>query len=205
MAVTIRGGAAARLLTRRRFLTTAASSAAITIAGGIAKPSSQPRGRPAVDHARHPVGRRVDRFRRGLGARRPAGAHAGRGRDHRQLQDHPQRGLRRRACRKAISPPRSLLEGSAGGPGHLLPRPVRGHWRRRPLSSEPQVGRFRTAPSERRSVSFVWSGDTAGQGWGIDEARGGMRTYATMLRQPAGLLHPFRRQHLCRLPDRAQR
>jgi alkaline phosphatase D len=27
----------------------------------------------------------------------------------------------------------------------------------------------------------VWAGDTAGQGWGIDEARGGMRTYATML------------------------
>jgi alkaline phosphatase D len=46
--------------------------------------------------------------------------------------------------------------------------------------SEPAVGRFRTAPSERRSVSFVWSGDTAGGGWGIDEDRGGMRTYATM-------------------------
>ncbi len=45
---------------------------------------------------------------------------------------------------------------------------------------EPRIGRFRTAPSDRRSVSFVWSGDTAGQGWGIDESRGGMRTYATM-------------------------
>jgi len=42
------------------------------------------------------------------------------------------------------------------------------------------IGRFRTAPGDRRSVSFVWSGDVAGQGWGIDEARGGMRTYATM-------------------------
>jgi len=48
------------------------------------------------------------------------------------------------------------------------------------LLSEPVVGRFRTAPAVRRPVSFVWSGDTAGQGWGIDEARGGMRTYATM-------------------------
>ena len=47
--------------------------------------------------------------------------------------------------------------------------------------SEPAIGRFRTAPADRRSVSFVWSGDTAGQGWGIDESRGGMRTYATML------------------------
>jgi alkaline phosphatase D len=50
------------------------------------------------------------------------------------------------------------------------------------ILGEPVVGRFRTAPADRRSVSFVWSGDTAGQGWGIDEARGGMRTYATMRR-----------------------
>jgi alkaline phosphatase D len=48
------------------------------------------------------------------------------------------------------------------------------------IVGEPAVGRFRTAPADRRSISFVWSGDTAGQGWGIDEARGGMRTYATM-------------------------
>ncbi|MEY8838898.1 PhoD-like phosphatase N-terminal domain-containing protein, partial [Cribrihabitans sp. XS_ASV171] len=33
--------------------------------------------------------------------------------------------------------------------------------------SEPIVGRFRTAPASRRSVRFAWSGDTAGQGWGI--------------------------------------
>jgi alkaline phosphatase D len=50
------------------------------------------------------------------------------------------------------------------------------------ISGEPKVGRFRTAPSDRRSISFVWSGDTAGQGWGIDESRGGMRTYAAMLK-----------------------
>jgi alkaline phosphatase D len=47
--------------------------------------------------------------------------------------------------------------------------------------SEPVVGRFRTASIDRRSISFVWSGDTAGQGWGIDTSRGGMRTYRTML------------------------
>jgi alkaline phosphatase D len=29
------------------------------------------------------------------------------------------------------------------------------------IVGEPQVGRFRTASSDRRSVSFVWSGDTA--------------------------------------------
>ena len=45
-------------------------------------------------------------------------------------------------------------------------------------ASEPIVGRFRTAPASKRSVRFAWSGDTAGQGWGIDET--GMKTYATM-------------------------
>jgi len=46
--------------------------------------------------------------------------------------------------------------------------------------SEPVVGRFRTIPVSRRDVSFLWSGDTAGQGWGIDESRGGMVTYEAM-------------------------
>jgi len=50
------------------------------------------------------------------------------------------------------------------------------------ILGEPMVGRFRTAPSDRRTVSFLWSGDTCGQGWGIDEARGGMKTYAAMLK-----------------------
>jgi alkaline phosphatase D len=55
---------------------------------------------------------------------------------------------------------------------------------------EPQIGRFRTASNERRPVSFLWSGDTMGQGWGIDVARGGMRSYATMRRnQPDFFIH----------------
>ena len=49
------------------------------------------------------------------------------------------------------------------------------------ISGETQIGHFRTAPLAQGSVSFVWSGDTAGQGWGIDASRGGMRTYGTML------------------------
>ena len=48
------------------------------------------------------------------------------------------------------------------------------------ILSESMVGRFRTAPTSRRSVGFCWSGDTAGQGWGIDEARGGMTIYEAM-------------------------
>src|ERR1044072_1896731 len=52
------------------------------------------------------------------------------------------------------------------------------------------VGRFRTAPRARRSISFVWSGDTGGEVWGIDESRGGLRTYATMLRnRPDFFIH----------------
>lgn len=49
--------------------------------------------------------------------------------------------------------------------------------------SEPVIGQLRLPPATRRNVRFVWSGDTAGQGWGIDESRGGMTTYDTMLRQ----------------------
>src|SRR5260370_25572620 len=36
------------------------------------------------------------------------------------------------------------------------------------ISSEPMVGRFRTAPADRRDGSFVWGGDVAGQGWAIN-------------------------------------
>jgi alkaline phosphatase D len=58
------------------------------------------------------------------------------------------------------------------------------------LMGDTQVGRFRVAPNDQRSVSFVWSGDTAGQGWGIDEARGGLRTFATMHRnRPDFFIH----------------
>ena len=47
-------------------------------------------------------------------------------------------------------------------------------------SSEPVIGHFRTAPAAKRNIKFGWSGDTGGQGWGIDEDRGGMKTYATI-------------------------
>ena len=54
--------------------------------------------------------------------------------------------------------------------------------------SDPIIGRFRTAPTARRSVKFVWSGDTAGQGWGIDDD--GMLTYASIAKHaPDFFLH----------------
>ena len=43
--------------------------------------------------------------------------------------------------------------------------------------SEPLAGRFLTMPAKRRDVSFAWSGDTAGQGWGINKEWGGMKCY----------------------------
>lgn len=46
--------------------------------------------------------------------------------------------------------------------------------------SEPLVGRFRTAPRHRKRIRFVWSGDTVGQGWGIDLDFGGMKIYEAM-------------------------
>ena len=46
------------------------------------------------------------------------------------------------------------------------------------VMSEPIIGRFKTAPAQNRNIRFAWSGDTAGQGWGIDDE--GMKTYKTM-------------------------
>ncbi len=47
-------------------------------------------------------------------------------------------------------------------------------------ASVPLVGHLRTAPEVARDLRFLWSGDTAGQGWGIDLERGGMRIHDPM-------------------------
>jgi alkaline phosphatase D len=58
------------------------------------------------------------------------------------------------------------------------------------IVGEPVVGRFRTAPADRRDVSFVWGGDVAGQGYGINAEDGGMVTFATMRKHnPDFLIH----------------
>ncbi|MBW4612444.1 MAG: alkaline phosphatase D family protein [Desmonostoc vinosum HA7617-LM4] len=46
--------------------------------------------------------------------------------------------------------------------------------------SVPVNGTFRTAPISSRDIFFVWGGDTAGQGWGINPDFGGMKIYETM-------------------------
>ncbi|GLF95684.1 alkaline phosphatase D family protein [Streptomyces yaizuensis] len=50
-------------------------------------------------------------------------------------------------------------------------------------TGEPVHGSFRTAPAGRgRGVRFLWSGDIAGQGWGINPDIGGFRVYEEMRR-----------------------
>jgi len=56
--------------------------------------------------------------------------------------------------------------------------------------SDAQTGRFRTPPTRRRDVRFLWSGDTAGQGWGINLPFGGMKIYEAMRQtQPDFFIH----------------
>lgn len=47
-------------------------------------------------------------------------------------------------------------------------------------ASAPVTGQFKTAPDDVRDIKFIWSGDTAGQGYGIDLARGGMKSFDTI-------------------------
>ncbi|WP_418955810.1 alkaline phosphatase D family protein [Streptomyces tritici] len=48
-------------------------------------------------------------------------------------------------------------------------------------TGEPVTGTFRTAPAQRRDgVRFLWSGDIAGQGWGINPDIGGFRAFEEM-------------------------
>jgi len=56
--------------------------------------------------------------------------------------------------------------------------------------SEQVAGHFRTPPATRRDVVFAWSGDTAGQGWGINREWGGMKCYEAVRRdRPDFFIH----------------
>ncbi|MEO1092288.1 MAG: alkaline phosphatase D family protein [Pseudomonadota bacterium] len=58
------------------------------------------------------------------------------------------------------------------------------------VASEAVSGRLRTPPQAKRNVRFVWSGDTAGQGWGINPDFGGMRIYEAMRQvEPEFFIH----------------
>ncbi len=58
------------------------------------------------------------------------------------------------------------------------------------LSSEPFVGTIRPLAQNPRRLRFCFSGDTAGQGWGINSEFGGMKIYSAILkRQPDFFVH----------------
>ncbi|MEV8019789.1 alkaline phosphatase D family protein [Streptomyces sp. NPDC086554] len=51
-------------------------------------------------------------------------------------------------------------------------------------TGEPVTGTFRTPPKKRMDgVRFLWSGDIAGQGWGINPDRGGFTVFEDMRRR----------------------
>ena len=175
-------------VSRRRFLATAAASTAISAVGGIARPYlSRAADRPLITHGIQSGDVSDDSAVVWARADRPA----------RMLVEVAttdsfktiHRAVFVDALPETDFTAKALIEGLPAGQDIFyrirfqdLASPT--------IVGEPMTGRFRTAPADRRSISFVWSGDTAGQGWGIDEARGGMRTYATMLRnRPDFFIH----------------
>lgn len=65
-----------------------------------------------------------------------------------------------------------------------LPAGKRIHYRVRlddgRVLSAPETGSFPTPASRTRNIRFVWGGDMAGQGWGINEAFGGYKIFNAM-------------------------
>ncbi len=58
------------------------------------------------------------------------------------------------------------------------------------IQSETVSGQFRTAPPAGKPVRFHWSGDNAGQGWGINTDFGGVKIYEAMhKRDPDFFIH----------------
>jgi alkaline phosphatase D len=166
------------ILTRRRFIAASASTAALTVAGGLARPYlSRAADRPAITHGLQSGDVGVDSGVVWARADRPARMQVeiSTTESFRTIRH----GVFADALPESDFTAKVLLEDLPSGQDIFY------RIRFQDLFSptvvgEPMVGRFRTAPRDRRSVSFVWSGNTVGQGWGIDLARGGMRTYATM-------------------------
>ena len=170
---------AARGFTRRRFLTTGASSLAFASVNPLAAPAvSRAADRPALTHGLQSGDVSLDSGVVWARANRPA----------RMLVEASTTESFASLCAATFADmlPESdltakvLLEDLPDGQD-IFYRVSLQDLACPDIIGEAQVGRFRTAPNDKRSVSFAWSGDAAGQGWGIDVARGGMRTFRTML------------------------
>ena len=175
-------------VSRRRLLATAAASTAISAIGGIGRPYlSRAADRPLITHGLQSGDVSADSAVIWARADRPARmlAEVATSDSFKTIE----RAVFVDALPESDFTAKALIEGLPAGQDIFY------RIRFQDLASPtivggPMTGRFRTAPGDRRSISFVWSGDTAGQGWGIDEARGGMRAYATMLRnRPDFFIH----------------
>ena len=164
-------------LTRRRLLTTAAASAGLVTAGGIAMPYlSRAADRPLITHGIQSGDVSIDSGVVWARADRPS----------RMLVEIAttdgfndiRHGVYVDALPESDFTAKALIEGLPPGQDIFY------RLRFQDLSSpdivgEPMVGRFRTAPTDRRSISFIWSGDTRARASVSTSARR-MRTYATM-------------------------
>ena len=173
---------------RRRFLGTAAATAALTVTGTIARPYlSRAADRPRITHGVQSGDVSTESGVVWVRADRPSRL------TFELATTDSFRNVMRSVTLDALPESdfavKALIDGLPAGQDIFyrarsidLAAPT--------VSGEPVTGRFRTAPADRRSISFTWSGDTAGQGWGIDESRGGMKIYETMRRlRPDFFIH----------------
>ena len=165
-------------LSRRRFLKTASSVAALAAAGGLCRPAISGAGdRPLITHGVQSGDVTLDSGMAWARTDRPARMLVEASTTDSFKVIHS--AVNVDALPETDFTAKALIDGLPAGQDIFYR--IRFQNLDSPSIVGPaQVGRFRTAPSERRNVSFTWSGDVAGQGWGIDEARGGMRGYAAI-------------------------
>ena len=175
-------------ISRRRLLSLAAATSALSLAGGVARPSlSRAADRPRLTHGLQSGDASIDSGVVWARADRPA-----RLTFDIATSDSFKRMIRSvslDALPETDFAVKALIDGLPAGQD-IFYRVRSTDLSDTSVTGEPMIGRFRTAPADRRPVSFVWSGDTAGQGWGIDESRGGMKIYETMRRlRPDFFIH----------------
>ena len=194
-------------LTRRRFLQLSATGTRPLSTVAAAAPSvAQDAGARPVITSGVQAGDVEARSRGGVVPRRPAGAAWA---DPLRLRPDALAGARERAVRADVGAEadftaRLRSDGPSAGPAHRLRGALRGPW---PASSANRCAarsgrrRGRRGGRRRRSVSSG-AATSLGQGWGIDDARGGMRIVRDDARRRARLVHPLRRRDLRRQPAR---
>ncbi|MBQ1053123.1 alkaline phosphatase D family protein [Micromonospora sp. C51] len=147
--------------------------------GALAGPAWRPAGRPVLTHGVQSGAATADSAVLWTRADRP-------GRMIVEVSRRPDFRAARRLPGPVLTPDTDFT-GKVRLPG--LPGAERLHYRvrvesldRPGLASAPSTGSLTTAPvpHQRRDVRFVWTGDIAGQGWGIAPDFGGMEIFRAM-------------------------